>query len=69
MHQKDGIISGLGRQDKTTDDNQTETWWPRFLEILCQLPYQGNAYLRLISELKNYYAGKEAELRVLEEFE
>jgi hypothetical protein len=69
MHEKDGIISGLGRQDKTTDDNSTETWWPAFLEILCQLPYPDNIHSRLVSELKNYYTGKEAELRILEEFE
>ena len=69
MHEKDGIISGLGRQDRTTDDGWANKWWPHFLELLCQLPYPNNSYLKLVTELKNYYARKESELRILEEFE
>ncbi|CAF0789195.1 unnamed protein product [Adineta steineri] len=68
MHEKDGIISGLGRQNMTTDDNWTNPWWSRLLEILCQLPYLDNSHVRLVNESKTYYSEKEAELRILDEF-
>ncbi|CAF1219889.1 unnamed protein product [Didymodactylos carnosus] len=66
-HEKDGVLSELERKDKTT--HYSDTWSRSFINLLIQLPYPGDYHHRLINLLKDYYDGKEEELKTLQKFE
>jgi hypothetical protein len=67
-HEKDGIFSEVGKENNTMEDLFLG-WWQYFMDFLCYLPYPADYRYRLIDSLKNYYAGKDDEMKVLNEFE
>ncbi|CAF1175118.1 unnamed protein product [Didymodactylos carnosus] len=64
---KGAIFSEVGRQKNTTD--MSGSWWPTFVQLLCNLPYPENSCQSLVSTLKKYYQDNPAELNKLDEFE
>ncbi|CAF0946668.1 unnamed protein product [Didymodactylos carnosus] len=55
-------------KDKTTDYSP-HSWWIYFIDVLVHIPYEENYCLKLINELKSYYAENSPVIPILEEFE
>ncbi|CAF1421683.1 unnamed protein product, partial [Didymodactylos carnosus] len=66
-HENDGIFRCTGRQGDTTGGFLS--LFVELVDILCYLPYPEDCRCKLIVSLKDYYSGKEVELKVLQEFE
>ncbi|CAF1375814.1 unnamed protein product, partial [Adineta ricciae] len=67
--EKNGLFGNFDRQDRTTESGSA-SWWVTFMDALCYLPYpKETCHQHLIAELRNYYTGKAAELRIIDEFE
>ncbi len=65
--EKNGIFNKLCTKDRTTD--YWLTWWSSITDIVTQLPFPSISCEQLVFVLKDYYHGKSAELRIVEEFE
>ncbi|CAF1575727.1 unnamed protein product, partial [Didymodactylos carnosus] len=66
-HEKDGIFSEFGKENKTTDVSYS--WWREFIRMLYRIDYPRSYFQKLILALRKYYEGKEEELKILDEFE
>ncbi|CAF1108164.1 unnamed protein product [Didymodactylos carnosus] len=67
--EKKNVLNESNRKDQSID-LWLHSWWPEFIDILCYLPYPSLICReRLVTTLKNYYDGKNEELRVFDEFE
>ncbi|CAF1075954.1 unnamed protein product [Didymodactylos carnosus] len=64
--EKDGLFSEIIRKENTT--GRTHSSWISFIDLLCHLPYPEDARFKLINSLKEYYKGKDTELKILAEF-
>ena len=64
---KTGIFGEIGQQESTT--SPPLAWWPKYIEMLCHLPYPDTCRRNFLIALREYYQDKHVELRLLDEFE
>ncbi|CAF3688710.1 unnamed protein product [Rotaria sp. Silwood1] len=65
--EKNGNIISSLKQENSIDG--AFEWWLNLTKLLVNIPYPENCRLKLVTTLKDYYKGKESELKILEEFE
>ncbi|CAF4891556.1 unnamed protein product [Rotaria sp. Silwood1] len=65
--EKNGNIVSSLKQENSIDG--AFEWWLNLTKLLVNIPYPENCRLKLVTTLKDYYKGKESELKILEEFE
>ncbi|CAF1458392.1 unnamed protein product [Adineta ricciae] len=66
--EKHGIFSEIGR-DNYTSDIYTFSWWNYVISLICHLSYSKYSYENFLVTLREYYQGKEVEMKILDEFE
>ncbi|CAF1130872.1 unnamed protein product [Didymodactylos carnosus] len=53
---KVGIFSGIGKQESTTD--LPVSWWPKYIQMLCHLPYPDTCRTNFLIALKECYQAR-----------
>ena len=66
--ERGGIFSTARRVNKSTEPFYT-TWWKSLISMLCHLPFPHSCVAEFLEVLREYYQGKESELKILDEFE